>query len=101
MSVSLTKGGNISLEKVAPGMTHACVGLGWDPRTTDGAPFDLDASAVLLGVDGKAVSAQIHRSAAVRVGLSCAREPRVWPLICENGYLWHGLVRGEALSPCG
>lgn len=58
MAVNLTKGGNISLEKVAPGMTHACVGLGWDPRTTDGAQFDLDASALLLGADGKALSDQ-------------------------------------------
>ncbi|MCA5891828.1 TerD family protein [Isoptericola sp. NEAU-Y5] len=58
MTVSLAKGGNISLEKVAPGMTHACVGLGWDPRTTDGAPFDLDASAILLDVNGKAISDQ-------------------------------------------
>ncbi|WP_029254112.1 TerD family protein [Paraoerskovia marina] len=56
MAITLAKGGNISLEKVAPGMTHACVGLGWDPRTTDGAPFDLDASAILLGADGKALS---------------------------------------------
>ncbi|MFC8596842.1 TerD family protein [Isoptericola sp. NPDC057191] len=56
MTVNLAKGANISLEKVAPGMSHACVGLGWDPRTTDGAPFDLDASAILLDAAGKAVS---------------------------------------------
>ncbi|WP_265442736.1 TerD family protein [Flexivirga meconopsidis] len=53
MAVSLTKGGNISLEKAAPGMTNAVIGLGWDPRTTDGAPFDLDASVLLLGENGK------------------------------------------------
>lgn len=53
MAVSLSKGGNISLEKAAPGMTNATVGLGWDPRTTDGAQFDLDASALLCGADGK------------------------------------------------
>ena len=58
MTVNLSKGGNISLEKVAPGMVHACVGLGWDPRTTDGAPFDLDASAILLDATGKAISDQ-------------------------------------------
>lgn len=56
MSINLAKGGNISLAKVAPGMTHACVGLGWDPRSTDGAPFDLDASAVLVDANGRAVS---------------------------------------------
>lgn len=53
MTVSLTKGGNVSLAKSAPGMTHAVVGLGWNPRTTDGKPFDLDGSVLLLGADGK------------------------------------------------
>ncbi len=56
MAVNLAKGGNISLEKVAPGMTHAVVGLGWNPRVTDGVDFDLDASAILVGADGKALS---------------------------------------------
>lgn len=56
MTVNLSKGGNISLSKEAPGLTHAVVGLGWDPRVTDGAKFDLDASAILCGADGKAVS---------------------------------------------
>jgi tellurium resistance protein TerD len=32
------------------------VGLGWDPRTTTGAAFDLDASAIGLGTDGRAFS---------------------------------------------
>lgn len=56
MAINLSKGANISLAKVAPGMTHACVGLGWDPRSTDGAPFDLDASAILVDANGRAVS---------------------------------------------
>lgn len=56
MAVSLSKGGNISLEKVAPGMVHARVGLGWNPRTTDGVEFDLDASAIVLGENGKSLS---------------------------------------------
>ncbi|SLM29418.1 hypothetical protein MTBBW1_1790043 [Desulfamplus magnetovallimortis] len=30
MAISLTKGGNISLEKVAPGLTSIALGLGWD-----------------------------------------------------------------------
>lgn len=49
MSVSLSKGGNVSLSKEEPGLTRILVGLGWDTRTTDGAEFDLDASAFLLG----------------------------------------------------
>lgn len=53
MSVSLQKGGNVSLEKVAPGMTDVLIGLGWDARATDGAAFDLDASLFMLGDQGK------------------------------------------------
>ncbi len=55
MTVNLKKGGNVSLAKAAPGMTRAVVGLGWDVRTTDGAQFDLDASAILCDANGKAV----------------------------------------------
>jgi tellurium resistance protein TerD len=53
MTISLEKGGNISLAKVAPGLTKVRVGLGWDVRTTNGEDFDLDASALLLKDDGK------------------------------------------------
>jgi len=53
MTVSLTKGGNVSLSKEAPSMTKMLVGLGWDERSTDGAEFDLDASVFLLGENGK------------------------------------------------
>ncbi|MGQ0845021.1 MAG: TerD family protein [Sporichthyaceae bacterium] len=53
MSVALTKGGNVSLTKLAPTMTAVTVGLGWDVRSTTGTDFDLDASAILLGADGK------------------------------------------------
>ena len=56
MSVSLTKGGNVSLTKEAPGLAAVTVGLGWDARTTDGQEFDLDASAIVCGADGKVVS---------------------------------------------
>lgn len=49
MSVSLSKGGNVSLSKEEPGLTRILIGLGWDTRTTDGTDFDLDASAFLLG----------------------------------------------------
>lgn len=48
MSVSLSKGGNVSLSKEEPGLTRILIGLGWDTRSTDGAGFDLDASAFLL-----------------------------------------------------
>jgi tellurium resistance protein TerD len=53
MSISLSKGGNISLSKEAPGLTKIVVGLGWDTRATDGADFDLDASAFLLAAGDK------------------------------------------------
>ncbi|MGI5352226.1 TerD family protein [Streptomyces sp. CA-250714] len=47
MSVTLTKGGNVSLSKAAPNLTQVRVGLGWKARSTTGAAFDLDASALL------------------------------------------------------
>jgi tellurium resistance protein TerD len=53
MGVSLAKGGNVSLTKQAPGLTAVTVGLGWDARTTSGAAFDLDASALILNASGK------------------------------------------------
>jgi len=56
MGVSLSKGGNVSLTKEAPGLAAVTVGLGWDARTTTGTDFDLDASAIMLGSSGKAVS---------------------------------------------
>ncbi len=58
MGVSLSKGGNVSLSKQAPGLTAVLVGLGWDARTTSGADFDLDASALMLNVSGKILSDQ-------------------------------------------
>ncbi|MCW3782534.1 TerD family protein [Defluviimonas salinarum] len=56
MPVSLSKGGNVSLSKEAPGLTAVTVGLGWDARATDGADFDLDASVFICGEDGKIMS---------------------------------------------
>ncbi|GGZ22410.1 chemical-damaging agent resistance protein C [Streptomyces inusitatus] len=49
MGVTLAKGGNVSLSKAAPNLTQVLIGLGWDVRTTTGADFDLDASALLCG----------------------------------------------------
>jgi tellurium resistance protein TerD len=53
MAVSLSKGGNVSLSKTDPSLKRILIGLGWDARFTDGADFDLDASAFLLGENGK------------------------------------------------
>ncbi|MEV0397219.1 TerD family protein [Polymorphospora rubra] len=58
MGVSLSKGGNVSLTKQAPGLTAVTVGLGWDVRTTTGTDFDLDASAIICNASGKALSDQ-------------------------------------------
>jgi tellurium resistance protein TerD len=52
MGVTLAKGGNVSLSKAAPNLTQVRVGLGWKARSTTGAAFDLDASA-LLCKDGR------------------------------------------------
>lgn len=53
MALTLQKGGNLSLTKTDPSLTKIIVGLGWDPRSTDGTEFDLDASAFLLAANGK------------------------------------------------
>ncbi|MEW7850399.1 TerD family protein [Massilia aurea] len=53
MAISLQKGGNVNLSKEAPGLTKVIIGLGWDPRSTDGSAFDLDGSAFLLKTDAK------------------------------------------------
>ncbi|RKN06958.1 TerD family protein [Streptomyces radicis] len=59
MGVTLSKGGNVSLSKEAPGLTAVLVGLGWDVRTTTGADYDLDASALLVTESGK-VASDLH-----------------------------------------
>src|SRR3954447_4789527 len=56
MSVSLSKGGNVSLTKQAPNLRVAMIGLGWDERSTTGVAFDLDASALLLNASGRIIS---------------------------------------------
>lgn len=60
MAVSLSKGGKVSLAKVATdagiqgGLKNITVGLGWDVKRYDGGDdFDLDASAFILGSNGK------------------------------------------------
>ncbi len=56
MTISLQKCGNVNLSKEAPSMKSMLIGLGWDARATDGAAFDLDASAFLLNASGKVSS---------------------------------------------
>jgi tellurium resistance protein TerD len=53
MTISLVKGQKLSLSKEAPGIKLLRIGLGWDARSTDGAPFDLDSSAILVAATGK------------------------------------------------
>ncbi len=53
MAISLTKGGNVNLSKEAPTLTQMEIGLGWNPRATDGQDFDLDAIAFLVNDAGK------------------------------------------------
>lgn len=56
MSVSLSKGGNVSLTKAAPNLTAVTVALGWQVRASTGADYDLDASAMALGDNHKILS---------------------------------------------
>lgn len=58
MSVTLAKGGNVSLSKQAPNLAKVAVGLGWDVRTTTGADYDLDASALATGPNLKVLTDQ-------------------------------------------
>ena len=54
MAVNLTKGQKVSLTKDNPSLRKITVGLGWDVNRYDGGyDFDLDASAFLLGANGK------------------------------------------------
>jgi tellurium resistance protein TerD len=53
MAISLKKGGNVNLSKETPSLKKIMLGLGWDPRETEGVKFDLDASAFMLNSSGK------------------------------------------------
>ncbi|MBF0584787.1 MAG: TerD family protein [Magnetococcales bacterium] len=53
MAISLSKGGNVSLSRNEPDLKRILVGLGWEARSTNGSDFDLDASAFMLGENGK------------------------------------------------
>jgi len=57
MTINLSKGERISLEKVAPGLKQIFIGLGWDINPTDtGGDFDIDASIFLLDSSEKLIS---------------------------------------------
>lgn len=55
--VSLAKGANVNLTKLAPAMKAVMIGLGWAARKTDGAKFDLDASLFMLTEQGQVENA--------------------------------------------
>ncbi|MDO4435011.1 MAG: TerD family protein [Cardiobacteriaceae bacterium] len=56
MAVSLSKGQNVSLSKINSSLKNIIIGLGWDTRSSNGLPFDLDASVFMVGYDGKVLS---------------------------------------------
>jgi len=59
MTINLSKGQRISLDKVAPGLVEIFVGLGWDINITDtGVDFDIDASIFLVDSNEKLISDQ-------------------------------------------
>ena len=54
MPINLKKGQKVDLTKGSPSLTKLMVGLGWDVNAFDsGFDFDLDASAFLVGSNGK------------------------------------------------
>lgn len=54
MPINLSKGQKVDLTKGNPGLKKIMVGLGWDVNAFDsGADFDLDASAFMVGENGK------------------------------------------------
>ena len=54
MAINLVKGQKTNLTKDNPNLSKILVGLGWDVKKYDGGyDFDLDASAFLVGANGK------------------------------------------------
>lgn len=75
MPINLTKGQKVDLTKGNPSLKNIMVGLGWDVNAFDsGADFDLDASAFILGANGKCPTEKefifygnlVHSSGAVK-----------------------------------
>lgn len=56
MAVRLSKGNNVSLSKLSPSLSEIRIGLGWSTRIATKHSFDLDASAFILGPNGKLLS---------------------------------------------
>lgn len=57
MPINLSKGQKVDLTKTNPGLKKIMVGLGWDVNAFDtGFSFDLDASAFMVGANGKCIS---------------------------------------------
>lgn len=56
MGVSLSKGGSVSLTKAAPHLDRVFVALGWEASSVSGVEYDLDASALVVGPDGRVLS---------------------------------------------
>ena len=54
MAVSLSKGGNVSLSKEAPGLSEIVVGLGWE-RVTE-APSSTSTPRFVTGENGKVLN---------------------------------------------
>lgn len=51
--VNLVKGQKVDLTKGNEGLKEIVIGLGWDTNKYDGDNFDMDASAFLLGGNGR------------------------------------------------
>ncbi len=75
MPINLSKGQKVNLTKGNPGLKKIMVGLGWDVNAFDsGADFDLDASAFMVGSNGRCPSDEEfifygnleHKSGAVK-----------------------------------
>lgn len=54
-NLNLVKGEKLALTKENPGLKVVKLGLGWKPNAGNGGAFDLDASAFLIGADGKVI----------------------------------------------
>lgn len=52
-TIAMSKGQRLNLTKDNPGLSKIRVGLGWDVSSAAGTDFDLDASAFMLGENGK------------------------------------------------
>lgn len=54
--INLEKGQKVDLTKTNPTVAEFSVGLGWNPNSAVGGEFDLDATAFVVGEDGKRLS---------------------------------------------